>query len=199
MEAAMSKNYNQKLYRQLSLYINILTTHYHGPADLMRRFDISRRMLQRDLKDLRDAGIIRLELDKKSNNYLLSKKDPAFDENATGRHKEHLIRLRRLAALIRDLDRTDMDELRRYESALEERSWYIEYMAEDPENFPGEDLDAPPNMPILADIKASYYSLFPQSNERMRQRDFKVLNALGFDIHYSHKYKAFIFEDPYES
>ena len=63
----------------------------------MKRFKISRRMLQRDLKDLRDAGVIRLTLDK-----------------------------------------------------------------------------------------------------RMRQRDFCALNDIGYNIYYSHKYKAIIFEDDWD-
>ena len=189
---------NSKIIRQLCLYRNIRRTWYHGPDELMKRFNISRRMLQRDLKDLRDAGAIRLYLDKKNNNYVESKEPPVFDESATGRHRQHLIRLNRLTTLMDELKRTDMDALRRYESDLEDYIWYKEAMEEDPEEFPPEDLDEPPEFPILEDIKASYYTLFPDSNERMRQRDFSALNDAGYKIYYSHKYRSFIFEDPYE-
>lgn len=189
---------NTKIIRQLRLYRNICKTWYHGPEELMARFKISRRMLQRDLKDLRDAGVIRLKLDRKHNNYVDAEEPPVFDESADGRHRQHLIRLRRLTTLMDHLKRTDMDQLSRYESAVEEYDWYREAMAEDPETFPPEELGDPPAMPLLEDIKASYYSLFPDSNERMRQRDFRALNDAGYNIYYSHKYRTIIFEDDWE-
>ncbi len=189
---------NTKIIRQLRLYRNICKTWYHGPEELMARFKISRRMLQRDLKDLRDAGVIRLKLDRKHNNYVDAEEPPVFDESADGRHRQHLIRLRRLTTLMDHLERTDMDQLSRYESAVEEYDWYREAMAEDPETFPPEELGDPPVMPLLEDIKASYYSLFPDSNERMRQRDFRALNDAGYNIYYSHKYRTIIFEDDWE-
>ena len=189
---------NAKIIRQLLLYLNICKTWYHGPGDLMERFKINRRMLQRDLKDLRDAGVIRLTLDKKNNNYVYAEKPPVFDETSTGRHRQHLIRLRRLTTLMDNLARTDMDKISHYESEVEEYDWYKEAMVEDPEEFPPENLGDLPKIPVLEDIKASYYLLFPDSNERMRQRDFRVLNDIGYNIYYSHKYKAIIFEDYWE-
>ncbi|MCR5251999.1 MAG: hypothetical protein K6E50_15500 [Lachnospiraceae bacterium] len=186
-----------KMTRQLMLYRNICRTTFHGPEELMRRFGIGRRMLQRDLKDLRDAGVIRLELDKKQDNYVESKKDAAFDETAVGRHRQHLARLNRLATLMDKLERTDMEALFSYESEAEEYSWYLEAMEEDPETFPPEDLGDPPLMPPLEDIRASYYLLFPDSNERQRQRDFKALNDAGYHIYYDHRYRRIIFDDPW--
>ena len=116
--------------------------------------------------------------------------------SATGRHRQHLIRLNRLTALMDRLERTDMEVLYRYESSLEEYIWYKEAMEEDPEAFPPENLGDMPKMPVLEDIKASYYELFPNSNERMRQRDFSALRDVGYEIYYSHKYRRIIFEDP---
>ncbi len=190
-----------KMTRQLKLYRNICRTVYHGPGELMDRFGIGRRMLQRDLKDLRDAGVIRLEFDKKQDNYMRSKKAPVFDETAAGRRRQHLVRLKRLATLMDKLERTDMDALDRYESEAEEYFWYKEAMEEDPETFPPEALGDPPLMPPLEDIRASYYRLFPDSNERLRQRDFKALNDAGYHIYYDHRYRSIIFDDPwaYES
>ena len=49
--------------------------------------------------------------------------------------------------------------------------------------------------PEFFDLKAEYYELFPDSNERTRQRDFEEMNNAGFTIYYSRKYKTFIFED----
>ena len=96
------------------------------------------------------------------------------------------------------LERTDMEALDRYESLFEEYTWFQEAIAENPEEYSPEDLGDPPVMPLLEDIKASYYTLFPDSNARMRQRDFSALNDAGYNIYYSHKYHAIIFDDPYE-
>ena len=189
---------NSKMTRQLMLYRYITKTRYHGPDELMEHFKVNRRMLQRDLKDLRDAGVVRLTLDKKENNYVYAKEPPVFDESVTGRRRQHLVRLKRLTTLIDKLERTDLDRLSHYESEVEDYEWYKECMAEDPEKFPSEDLGEPPEKPVLEDIKGSYYSLFPDSNERMRQRDFNALNDIGYKIYYSHKYRTIIFEDYWE-
>ena len=47
-------------------------------------------------------------------------------------------------------------------------------------------------------MKKEYYNLFPDSNERTRQRDFEEINKAGFEIYYSRKFKAFIFEEDSE-
>ncbi|MBO6148179.1 MAG: hypothetical protein J6O55_02435 [Lachnospiraceae bacterium] len=188
-----SKN-NDKIIRQISLYSYITSTFYHGPDDLMGHFGINRRMLQRDLKDLRDAGIIRLKYYKKDNNYVESDTPAVFDESATGRHRQHLMRLKRLTTLIDKLPRTPMYDLETYESEYRQYLEYKEYMAEDPVTFPPEDLWEPPEKPVWENIKSVYYELFPNSNERMRQRDFQALNDAGFYIHYERKYRNYIFE-----
>ncbi len=193
----MGNSINAKMMRQLEIYMNIQQTEFHGPDDLMRRFKINRRMLQRDLKDLRDAGVIRLKLDKKHNNYIESDKPPVFDESATGRHRQHLVRLNRIATLIDELERTDVYKLEQYESEYNEYLDLIELSKEDPITFPPESIGDPPVMPHLTDVNASYYSLFPDSNERMRQRDYQALNELGYEIHYSRKYKTVIFKDTF--
>ena len=190
----MSKECNAKMERQLILLNNIWSTTYHGPTELMQRFGISRRMLQRDLKDLRDAGILDLKYDKQSDNYLVTDTPPAFDQTSAGRRRQHLIRLNRLAVLIGNLPLTDMEELCRYESAYQDYIDYEELTLEDPETFPPEDRGAPPDMPVLEDMKKAYYALFPNSNERMRQRDFRALYEAGFGLYYSRRYKAFIYE-----
>ena len=190
----MSKECNAKMERQLLLFYNIIATEYHGPDELMQRFGISRRMLQRDLKDLRDAGILNLKYDKESNNYIDSDTPNAFDYTSTGRRRQHLIRLNRLAVLITRLPQTDMQELYRYESEYRDYIDYEELSLEDPETFPPEERGNPPDMPVLEDIKKAYYDLFPNNNERMRQRDFRSLYEAGFGLYYSRKYKAFIYE-----
>ena len=112
----MAGSNDSKMTRQLKIYLNILTTTFHGPEELMEQFGISRRMLQRDLKDLRDAGVIRLKLIKREKNYAEAEEPAVFDEASTGRRRQHLLRLKRLTTLINRLERTDIWELQRYES-----------------------------------------------------------------------------------
>ncbi|MCR5650299.1 MAG: hypothetical protein K6F86_03890 [Lachnospiraceae bacterium] len=189
----------EKTVRQLSMYNDIISTHFHGPSDLMKWYGISRRTLQRDLKDLKDSGIISLKYIKaegeEGENYVRSEEEPVFDETATGRRRQHLIRLNRLAILIDRLPRTDMHMIHEYESELET----YEYLIEDPGDLTPEEIGDKPDPPELQDVKAVYYSLFPDSNERTRQRDFEILNDIGLSVYYSRKYKMFIFEedDPY--
>ncbi len=199
MEKNMGSENNDKIIRQIKLYTYVTSTVYHGPDDLILHFRISRRMLQRDLKDLRDAGALRLRLDRKENTYIEADEPAAFDETAAGRHRQHLVRLNRLTTLIDKLPRTPMYDLEQYESEYSEYLDYKEFMAEDPITFPPEDLWDPPEQPVWENIKTAYYTLFPDSNERTRQRDFAALKAAGFDIHYDPRYRNFIFDDLYEA
>ena len=182
-----------KMTRQLKLYYQLISSRIIGPGDIMSCFGISRRMLQRDLKDLRDCGLINVKYDRRQDSYT-SAGDAIFDESAKERRKHHLIRLYRIGTLIRKLSQTDMDELHLYESLLEEYIESVRESREDPEQFPPDEIPDKPERPDLADIKAEYYSLFPNSNERTRQRDFEEMNRAGFRIYYNRKLKSFIYE-----
>ena len=94
------------------------------------------------------------------------------------------------------------DDLEQYEFGVQEFEEYLELSKEDPENYPPEDIEDMREFYIpqdfeFYDLKAEYYALFPDSNERTRQRDFEEMNRAGFDIYYSRKYKSFIFEYDY--
>ena len=196
-----------KMSRQLNIYYYLITRHFHGLEELKNDFGIGTRMLQRDLKDLRDAGVINVKYDKKENNYVIVD-DGCFDESAPARRKEHLTRLHRLATLINNLTETDIEELEHYESAVEEYYYSIELFSEIPEGeteyerYEREDLleltleEGLPEKPVLADLKAEYYALFPDSYERKRQRDFKALSDAGFEIEYNRMFKAYTFFAP---
>ena len=158
----------------------------------MNQFGISRRMLQRDLKDLRDCGLIYVKYDRKKDQYI-SAGNAIFDETAAGRHRMHLLRLHRIGTLIHALSKTGEGELHNYESELEDYDYWVQESLEDPIANPPEDIPEPPVLD-LPDIKAEYYALFPDSNERTRQRDFAEMNRAGFRIYYSRTYKSFIFE-----
>ena len=147
-----------------------------GPDDLMKRFGISQRMLQRDLKDLRDCGLINVKLSRSRNRYL-DAGDAVFDETAGERRKQHLRRLNRLGTLITKLSRTPYSLIEDYESGLRMFEDILEMAEEDSEEFPPDYIEYEreriPDLPPLFDLKAEYYELFPDSNERTRQRDFK--------------------------
>ena len=55
--------------RQIYIYQYIRDSYYHGPTELRNKFGIGTRMLQRDLKDLRDCGLLYLKYNKKNDNY----------------------------------------------------------------------------------------------------------------------------------
>ncbi len=170
-----------------------------GPDDLMRSFGISRRMLQRDLKDLRDSGLINVRYFKAGDRYI-DKGDAKFNDDTNERRRQHLKRLHRLGTLIHSLSMTPVSEIDDYESGIREFEEYVELTKEDPVTFPPEDIEMMREFyihepPEFYDLKSEYYALFPDSNERTRQRDFKALREAGYLIYYSSKYKTFIFED----
>ena len=168
-----------------------------SPRDLTREFGISLRMLERDLKDLRDCGLICLKYKRTRDMYIRSD-DPVFDESAGVRRKQHLRRLYRLGTLIDRLPRVCLSDLENFNSLRQELEDYIEFSEEDPETFPPEDIpemreNVYSNCPFFPDLKAEYYRLFPESNERTRQRDFKELHDAGFDLYYSPEYRTYVF------
>ena len=192
----MKDQKRSKMTRQLQIYYLLTTSEIIGPNDIMNTFEITRRMLQRDLKDLRDCGLINAKYDRASDNYIIAG-EAIFDESTGDRRRQHLIRLYRIGTLIHQLGKVSADGLRIYENILEEYEWSVQESLADPINNPPEDVPDKPEPLDLPDIKTEYYALFPDSNERTRQRDFEEMNRAGFHIYYSRKHRAFIYE--YES
>ena len=200
----MAKSDGLKMARQLQIYdiiAGVRNGAVYSPTEIMSSFGISRRMLQRDLKDLRDCGLINVKYDKTKDQYVLDE-DTVFDNTASPRRKQHLLRLYRIGTLIHCLTRTDSDSLEKYEYGVKEFEEYLEDAKEDPKNNSPEDIESMREFYIpqdfeFYDLKAEYYDLFPDSNERTRQRDFEEMNRAGFKIYYSRKYKSFIYEYDY--
>ncbi len=195
----MAKKDRSKITRQLQLYNTVSSINsgaVYGPADLMKVFGISLRMLQRDLKDLRDCGLINLKYNRVNDRYIIAD-DTVFDETASIRRKQHLTRLYRIGTLIHNLSWISPEEFDSYELGLREFEEYLEYAAEDPENNTPEDIEDMRRFYVpditFYDLKAEYYALFPDSNERTRQRDFEEMCRAGFEIFYSRTYKSFIY------
>ncbi len=182
-----------KIVRQLEIYINIRSTVFHGPKELMELFSIGQRMLQRDLKDLRECGLLYLRYDAKTDNYVEANASDFKEPPKPGaRRRQHLDLLYRLCMLWEKLTPTDINELSHYQSLLWEYEAYKEFSKEDPIEFPPEEIGEPPDKPTFADIKAEYYELFPNGNERTRLRDFQLLTEAGYPVYYSRRYRAFI-------
>ncbi len=59
-------------------------------------------MVQCDIKTLTDAGLIRIKYSKKYKAYIYdSEHPPSFNENAKGRYRIHLMKLRRIVTLMK--------------------------------------------------------------------------------------------------
>lgn len=196
----MAKSDGTKMARQLQIYDRIASIRngsIYSPTELMEIFGITRRMLQRDLKDIRDCGLISLKYDKSQDRYIIDKV-ATFDDAASPRRRQHLLRLYRIGTLIKTLPQVDIEALRSYEDRLEEFNEFVEEIKDDPDTTP-ESIEAVrsfivPDEADLPDIKEEYYALFPDSNERTRQRDFEEMSRAGFRIYYSRKHKVFIYE-----
>ncbi len=195
----MAKNGVSKMSRQLLIYdvvINIRDGAVYNPTELTNFLGISRRMLQRDLKDLRDCGLINLKYDRTKDMYVVAE-DTVLDDTIGTRRKQHLARLYRIGTLLHNLSSINSEEFERYEQGLQEFDEYVEESKTDPVNFPPEDIELMRDFYIpkieFYDLKAEYYALFPDSNERTRQRDFEEMNRAGFEIFYSRQFKAFIY------
>lgn len=197
----MPKSVGLKMARQLQIFDqikNVRNGAICSPTELMSAFGISRRMLQRDLKDIRESGLINVKYNKSNDRYVLNEKVPE-DTPISPRRKQHLVRLYRIGTLILKLSKTYSSQLKSYEFGLEEFNEYLEDAKDDPDNNTPEDIEGMREFYIpqdfeFYDLKAEYYALFPDSNERTRQRDFEELNRAGFSIYYSRKHKSFIFE-----
>ena len=167
-----------RIIRQLLIYYQLKMTVYHGPADIMQEIPgLHPRMLQRDIQDLRDAGLISIRYERKTKNYVDSDKAPAFNTSVTGKRQSHLIRLKRLGTLLFKLESTYAGDVEEYMEALEIYEDSLQTLKEEPENFFEEDLEEKPEPPDLLDARTSYHQLFPECSDRTMQRDFKDLNA----------------------
>ena len=148
----------KQIERQLILYdifqqndedTRLSTIMYHLPG-------INVRTLQRDIRDLTDAGLLQVYFSRDKNAYInydeyhdisyysegiqkriiRKRKSAGENEEVSAKKKKHFERLKRLTKLM---------SCEAYEKAVE-----------------------------------LYFSLFPEATERMRKRDFEVLRHIGF-------------------
>ena len=169
-----------------------------GPGELTKSFGISLRTLQRDLRDIRECGLINVVYDKSGDRYLESDKTAIPGEGAGARRMQHLSRLYRLGTLIDHLPSVSVSELEDYESRLSEYNDLVEWSKESPEDFTPEDVkkkydEVLAHKPEFCDIAKTYSTLFPACSARTRQRDLRELRSAGFDIYYDSRHKAVIY------
>ncbi len=139
--------------RQLLMYDIFKSCEQVSYEEITSRLPVGKKMIQRDIRILTDAGLICVQYSRKDRAYIHSVQKPAFLESATGKYRTHLLKLRRMATLMKEL-------------WTDQTSYYYE---------DGDDYDS---------CKKCYYELFPEANERMRQRDFEQLNKIGYHINY---------------
>lgn len=187
-DETMIKN---KLQRQLALYAFMRWTEYHNPYDVMVHFRYNNeRAMQRDFKDLEDAGVIRRKYVKhmkdqnswpgdetldKNDNYEVTElmSDPIEDPK-----RKHLPQLNHLARVMHALPQTDFDEL---------------YDCQKDDDLPP-DYPKGPAEPNLQDAVAAYRKAFPNATDEDRERDFQELNDLGFYVKFSERYQEYVID-----
>ncbi len=205
-EKKTSKKKRSKMTRQLSIYYMLIEYTLLSPKELMMETGITnRRMLERDLKDLRDCGLINAQYDRRMKRYYFE--DVSFDESVDGPRRAHLLRLYRLGTLIRELSQNEYSSIEDYEEALKK---YQTLKKEAKENTKtgqkdfvkrkeklqeaAEDVALNKDFINKYDLVKEYYELFPESNERTRQRDFKEINLIpNFRLYYDKRLKNHIY------
>ncbi len=155
-----------KTERQLLLY-EVFDRFYGQDLDtIFSVLPIERRMLQRDVKDLIDAGLISVTFSKEKQAYIKSKQAISFREDMKRPNRtKHLEVLNRLGTLLRELDNDEISSEEKYD-----RKKYTS-------------------------CKDVYEQLFPGESARTRQRDFQTLYRIGYPIKYNRKIQYYEFYD----
>ncbi|MCR5847619.1 MAG: hypothetical protein K6G75_05820 [Lachnospiraceae bacterium] len=200
----MSETRKSKLTRQLMLFEIIRDIRIDDelkiyPAALRSILNVSPRTLERDLLDLRYSGLINVKYNKNRLSYVEVKNNDSY-KDLTPRQLQHIRRLYRIGTLIESLPRTKTHEIDEYLSDIREFEEYVILSKEEPEDYPPEDIDMMRDFYLhslsnIPDLKAIYYSLFPDVTDRTRQRDFEEMRKAGFDIYYHKDLKAYFFEE----
>ena len=145
--------------RQLILYDVFQTFDKVTYGDIRFVFKkIDKRTLQRDVRDLMNAGLISVKYSKSEQAYLqVGEPSDAIttDKKISEKKRKHLKRLRRLAGCMRLVNEANPVDL--------------------------------------------YFEMFPESSERMRQRDFETLRHIGYEAGYDRNYGEYIVQNDYVS
>lgn len=155
-----------KTERQLLLYEVFCRFYGQDLETIFSVLPIERRMLQRDVKDLIDAGLISVTFSKEKQAYIKSKQAISFREDTMKPNRtKHLKMLNRQGTLMRELSNDEISSEEKYD-----RKKYIS-------------------------CKDKYEQLFPGESDRTRQRDFQTLYRIGYPIRYNRKIQYYEFYD----
>lgn len=156
----------KKIERQVLLYEVLSWSKIADKEYIFSYLPMGNRMLERDMKDLSDAGLINLRFDRKRKCYVKNEKEYFIDDSEwTEVRRRHLNRLYRLCHLICNLQN---DEVR----------WDEEFIRDEK---------------ITA--ARSYREMFPECSPRTMQKDFVTLNRIGYPIKYDRKLRYYYFYD----
>ncbi len=151
-----------KTQRQLLLFEIIFKSQEIMMPEVMKRLSASRKTIQRDIDDLTDAGLVKLEYTRKGNAYI---KREGTDIAAAGINEPkdtlrymHLKKLRRLVCFMIEL--SDMEDV----SDLTRKNY-----------SPGR----------------HYFEMFPDVSERTRMRDYKTLKEIGYSIEWDDVFEEY--------
>ncbi|MCI8663722.1 MAG: hypothetical protein HFG69_10855 [Hungatella sp.] len=148
-----------RLERQLRLYEVICRYAIAQFSNICEAFPYNKRLLQRDLADLREAGLVSVKYSRKGKGYFVTG-IPEFNEKAAPCKKAHLKRLNRLGRLMSGLENADIPLWEKKDNAAD--GDVREYFT----------------------AKDSYNRMFPGLSERTRQRDFEMLRNMGYQVFY---------------
>lgn len=143
-----------KTDRQLLLYDIFRGSQQIAFEDITSRLPVNKKMIQRDMMDLTAAGLIRVHYSRKERVYIKNTENPLVLDESIKGKRR--IHLTRLRRIGILMDQLNMDTNSDY--------W------DDKDDY--------------FSCKQCYYQLFPDSTERMRQRDFAQLNRIGYRIRY---------------
>lgn len=149
-----------KTDRQLLLYDIFRGSQQISLEDITSRLPVNKKMIQRDIEDLTAAGLIRIKYSRKEKAYI---KDIAYIKDT-----DYPLSL---DEGIKEKRRIHLTKLRRIGILMTQ-------LCMDNNSDYWDDKDD------YFSCKKCYYQLFPDSTERMRQRDFAQLNRIGYWIRY---------------
>ncbi|MCI9592027.1 MAG: hypothetical protein HFG42_16080 [Lachnospiraceae bacterium] len=159
-----------KLERQLKLYEILLPCAIAEFTAVCQVYPYNKRLLQRDLADLRDGGLVAVKYSRKGKGYVKTG-IPEFKEDVPPRRKAHLRRLNRLGRLMSELANEDIPLWMKKDNQTD--GCVKEYVT----------------------AKDCYQELFPGLSERTRQRDFEMLQKLGHQIFYDFSEHCFSYNE----
>lgn len=195
----MKKRKLNKLIRQMEIYRIFYVCRTIEYREITRLIDVSIKTIQRDVKDLSDAGLIAVRFSKKRNGYVHLKdcKSTIFDENGgqiltpqvfdeNQARNRHLKKLNRLAVIIVGIENEDIplyekqdyDNDTVYQYAIDESEEYLRDFNEFPESDGNENRH-------YYNYVDWYKETFPDCSKSTMYRDFKDLKRLGLQIGYN--------------